>query len=144
VSRPPSPRAARTVAVRWLTVALAVIGLGVLHGAHCADDVPVAAVALAAAHHDEPPTAADAAPSEEAAIPHAAAQGHHDDGQSPPCAMTGACLLLRTAVAGTGPVVADTLRPALHASSTDGVPPPSPSGRPLPRVPLAELGVLRI
>jgi hypothetical protein len=144
VSRSPSPRVARIAGLRWLTVILALAGLGVLHGAHCVDETPVAVVAMAAAAHDGWAGAADPlGPGSSILAATPEHDGHHERHPSPGAA-AGACLFLTTAVVGTALLLADALRRAPLARSTGGALRPSRGGRPSVPIPLAELGVLRI
>ncbi|HEX8627159.1 MAG TPA: hypothetical protein VF755_03185 [Catenuloplanes sp.] len=135
---------ARRVLTRWLLVAFALGGLGMLHGAHCADAVPAAMTALTTAQHHLSPTSPGTRGDHLAAVPGGrVVPGHHDDGHGSPGTMAGACLVLLTAVVGAALVLAYALRRAWHVPPARGPAPPRPRYR-LPTVSVVQLGVLRI
>ena len=143
MSRPTSPLAARPAVVRWLMVALALAGLGVLHGAHCPEKAQAAVMAqtgFAAQVRAAAPSLGD----DVAVLAAAPVSAHHAEGLSTPGAMAGACLFLLTAVVGTALVLADVLLLTSRLIPAGGAPSASPAAEPVLCVGLADLGILRI
>ena len=143
MSRPTSPRTARPAAGRWLMVVLALAGLGILHGSHCAESTQTAVLALpigVAAVEESVPAAIAA---DVAVLWTAPAPAHHNDGRTPG-ALAGACLFLLAAVVGTALVLTDALRRTSPGIQDRDAPSALRIHGPVLPLCLANLGVLRI
>ncbi|GAA3347337.1 hypothetical protein GCM10020358_61740 [Amorphoplanes nipponensis] len=130
MSRLPSPTAWPGL-VRWLTVVLALTGLGLLQPGHCDDSPEAVTTRPAAVQH-----AGSAA---------VAAHHHHDHhSRSGHPVVTDTCRLLTTTVAATHTVASWWTAPSTRAVGVAAAPRrPLPPGRIVPRVALDALGVSR-
>lgn len=137
------PSTATQRLVRWWLVVLTLVGLGVLQAGHCTDHPSLALITMSSAPHDA--VSAEVIKVHEVVFSRSADGHGHAHGERPsPESTAGQCEPPTTVAVGPIPGTAATApHRELYCLVNVGVQPPLPSGRVLPAVALAALGVIR-
>jgi hypothetical protein len=128
--------------MRWLVVVCALAGLGLLQGGHCHDMLATATALVSPTEADDVVAPSFVAGAVDAALTAGPGHRHDRDGSGDPATTAEDCQpLVTTVVAATTVAVAPL--PLVQRSSYFRSRPTLSSGRALPALALAALGVLR-